>query len=359
MGHDKSVSILGAKTLNHYTQGILRKGFEKKGWKVQVETLPTKEGALGNISPYTVCQIHGAPQSFEDDQIIINLLQSSLQTLKTIVLLHRPDEIQIRDPRLKEVLSQLNNTALVFFGNLHIDDSFYSQVKTREVIPHGFFDLEAKFQESPIVVGSQTTWGEMRSLKQALTLIGEIFKLNQETKQNIIGYLGGIPKEEVNFSNISQLNSEVNSGLAINFQDVNQLFAEKIENMPSNTILIEDTGKKPAWIDMTFNLQMYYLNNQIRTGESSGSAHSSTGIPVVFEMNGAEAIEQLQVIKVPYSSFFDRDSADFAGGARMIMSSICSKDFLKMLNHNSTSAQKFNNTYVAGKYLELFEKFPA
>lgn len=146
----RSVNIFGAGTLSRYTNKIFQQGFELNGWKICEDN-----------SDLTIYQIHGAEKAEAEDQGLIQRLSDDLNSGKSeiIVLLHRPDEIQDRFPKLKETLSQAKRRfGLVFFGKWHLDDPFFNSEKAiRIIIPHGFFDFEPLAQGNPIVIGSNTT----------------------------------------------------------------------------------------------------------------------------------------------------------------------------------------------------------
>ncbi len=73
-------------------------------------------------------------------------------------------------------------------------------------------------------------------------------------------------------------------------------------------------------------------------------------------MNGSEIIEGLEVIRVPYGDVSDIDSVDYRVGARKIVDGINNGNFVRMLKHNLEQAKKFNNTYVARQYIDLFQQ---
>ncbi len=112
----------------------------------------------------------------------------------------------------------------------------------------------------------------------------------------------------------------------------------------------------PCTFGITFNIQMYYFGEKVRTGESSGSLHASVSIPVILEMNGSDMIEDLKVIRVPYTSLDDIGTIDFISGAQKIIDTIDDTSFTSMLEHNSLQAEKFNNTFVARSYINIFEQ---
>ncbi|HSW47780.1 MAG TPA: hypothetical protein VLG67_01755 [Candidatus Saccharimonadales bacterium] len=348
-----SITIYGTKTLDRYTKLILIKGFENNSWDVT-------EGILGKnfTTPYFLYQIHGAPQAVDEDKILINMIRSTPPETKMAILLHRPDELQERHPKLKEILSNMpENAALVFSGNLHAKDEFYKNVKKKFIIPHGFFEIKEIIQTDPIIIGTQTTWGEMRSVNHALRIILEVFRLNN-SKTSFVGYLGGKPSSELQINNLKQISKKINPDIEIEFLGVEKYSpTEALKEFPEkNIILIDTENKEPETFGITFNIQTYYYGERIRTGESSGSLHMTLSIPVILEMNGSEKIEDLQVIKIPYGSLSDIRSADFEKGAKMIIETINNGSFRDMLEHNLKQARKFNNTFVARSYIDILNQ---
>ena len=73
-------------------------------------------------------------------------------------------------------------------------------------------------------------------------------------------------------------------------------------------------------------------------------------------MNGAEREENIAVVKVPYESTDNVLSADYEKAAKQILDLISDGKYLEMLQHNLEQSKKFNNKYIAGKYIELFNK---
>ncbi|MDO8512019.1 MAG: hypothetical protein Q7S57_02000 [bacterium] len=350
------IIIYGAKSLERYTKNILKNGFINYGWQ-------TEEGAVGdgkNLGlDIVLYQIHGAPQAAEDEAIMA-MIKAAPAEQKAIVLVHRPDEVQTRLPGVVELLSGLSpNKALAFLGNLHQNDSFYCGIKNRFVVPHGFFDMKDTIQTEPIIIGTHTTWGEMRSVEHMIKLLAEVFKLDPNNARNIWGYLGGKPKEQLQIDGLKKITADNFGALAVNFVDINKNSARETLQGAANgehTILVDSENIEPADFGMTFNVQMYYLGNAIRTGESSGSLHMSVGVPVILEMNGSEVIEDLNIIRVPYQSLADINSVDFAAGAQKIISAVDGGGYVNMLQHNLGQARKFNNTFVAQSYVKIFEQ---
>lgn len=339
------IAIYGAGTLERYSQNILAAGFQK----VAVE-LP--EDVAG-----TIYQIHGNQDAIEDDRLIMETLATDLGSdtgSPAVVLLHRPDEIQDRLPELRAVLAGgRRKFGLTFLGDMHLQDEFYdTDLATRKVIPHGFFDVTKPPEPTDkIVIGTHTTWGDMRGTKHLLELLGEVFTLNQEERR-IWGYLGGKPAAKLDIATLQQAFTGLFPNIPVRFQAANEV----LNDAASNTIFVDDKNLQPAGLDITFNTQMYYYGDRIRTGESSGSVHSGVSVPVILEMNGSENIEDLEVVKVPYDkTTMAIDSADFKRAAMAIVEIAKNNEHAGMLQHNFEQAQRFNNEYVARQYLALFE----
>lgn len=332
------VKIYGASTLTRYTEAILEQGFLACLWST-----------VDDGQDFTVYQIHGAPTALEEDRKIISKLKRGLDDPsgpKIVVLLHRPDEIQDRLPELKRVFDNAKRRfGLVFFGEWHLSDDFYcSSNAVKTIIPHGFFTFKPIFKTKPIVIGTNTTWGEMRSVKQAIELIDKVFELKGQT--DIIGYLGGKPKEELDIKKLQ----EYTQSQLVDFEEFNP----KSNYTGKRIIFVDHSKQLPDDLSPTFNTQLYYYGSKIRTGESSGSAHASLSIPVIFEINNAEKVEDVNVVKVPYGSLSNINSVDLNNGAQQIIDLIHSRKYVDMLKHNLEQSKKFNNMEIAKQYIELF-----
>ncbi len=338
----REVFIHGAKTLEKYTKGLLVQGFNSNSWKV-------KEDAK-NI----LYQIHGAPQSEEDDNVILRKIKQDFtkkDSAKRVILLHRPDEIQLRLPKLREILQSANKPiGLTFLGDMHISDSFFKAPNlVKKVIPHGFFKISEKLQIDPIIIGSHTTWGEMRSIEHIFKLLGEVFRKSG----SIIGYVGGKPNDQLEIDFLTKEWNKHNSNIPVTFLDANK---DVTPSSRKNVIFVDSENIEPEGFGLSFNAQLYYLSNKVRTGESSGSVHSSVGVPVILEMNGSEVIEDLNVIKVPYGSKDDIGTVDFKDGAKLILDSIRNYSYKDMLKHNLAQSKKFNSAFVGSEYIKLFNQ---
>lgn len=362
----KNVAIYGAKALKRYSEKMLIEGFRRNFWEAREASLDWEDSK--NIKTDAVLfQLHGAPQSEKDDRASMEIIACSLSkedNRKKVILLHRPDELQ-KYQDLPNILSRsVERVGLVFFGPRFTADTFYPSTKKviKKVIPHGFFPMESRqkvLQKNPIIIGSHTTWGEMRSAEHALRLLREIFLLNRKNRRNIFGYLGGKPAKELQIEHLKNLCEKINSEIPIEFLNVHTYTSckEIIEKYPNANIILVDTfDKEPSFFSLTFNLQIYYFGNTIRLGESSGSAHSSVSIPVAAEMNDADLVEDVQLIKIPYEDVNDIGTLDFKEGAKQIIDSINDDRFRDMWKHNLMQSEIWDNARICKEYLALFQE---
>lgn len=303
---------------------------------------------------FRIIQIHGAPAAREADlEIIQNLPKITAHLAGCIILLHRPDEIRDSIPQFKSVLSRLPaTTGLAMLGDLLIDDPCYQLTGLqRRVIPHGFFNLDTDISSLPIIIGSHTTWGEMRCLKRTLALLKAI--ANTETHLPIVGYLGGAPAEALSRDSVSKLLEQLEITNMFHLRDLEVKFwREQMAAATANTIFLH-AGNAPAKFDVTFNVQLYHYGERIRMGESSGSLHASAGIPVIFEMNGSERLENLKTVQVPYVDPNCADVADISLAAQHIVTLLDSGEYRQMLRHNGQMASVWNSQAVARLYVDF------
>ncbi len=351
----KTVAIYGAPTLKRFSEGILAKGFRRIGWDV-ILPLPHERHACDAA----LFQIHGSEAAHEADIKIMRNIASGVSVVPSAVLVHRPDEVQDRHPDLRSMTGALgSNFGLSQLGNYHINDPFFNLIPRRKVIPHCFFDLAPVFQDSPIVVGSHTTWGDgMRSVAHALYLIGELFELNREMNIPIVGYVGGKPGIQIDSNRLKSIVNGLSFKVPIQLLDAHLWNIDiAVGQFPTEHVILYDTKDvMPITFGVTFNTQMYHYGDRIRTGESSGSAHALLSIPAVLLMNGAETLENLKAIKVPFGSVTDHLTINFKSGARRIFEAIRSGEHKDMLRHNYEQSQKFNCEYAANQYVEFFKE---
>jgi hypothetical protein len=351
LSSNSKIRILGAATLERYTEGMLAAGFRKL----------TEAG--NEIPKGTIYQIHGNADAKTDDEAIMESLKKELAENPdgpVLVLLHRPDEIQDRLPKLHDLLTESpRRFGLVFLGDMHIDDSFYNMPRAvKKVVPHGFFDIDKEpFDPSPevIIVGTHTTWGDMRATIHTLEVIGEVFQQGSGNAP-VLGYLGGKPASELDIDKLQKEFAQLFAAVNVEFRDAHIADAKAFVS-GRNIILVDTQNQQPDGIKITFNTQLYFYGNKVRTGESSGSLHLGVSYPVIIEMNGSENIEGLKVIKAPYNKATgDIESVDFAEAAAQICKVIDDGSYVDSLKHNREQALKFNNVYVATQLLYLLEQ---
>lgn len=338
------VALLGSPTLSRFTDGILKDGLVAIGYKPVSYSVESR---------FAIIQLHGSRTAREADNELITRLPSIIAKLEAcVILLHRPDEIRDSLPHLRSVLAEAPaHVGLAMLGDLLIDDPFYSLPHiSRRVIPHGFFDIPAKEPPEKVIIGSHTTWGEMRSIERTLRLLQELD--NCDSQGITIGYVGGEPVAELSQDSVSAIMRRL--GMADRFS-VEPLHVEdwrrQISEVNRNVIFL-CAGQTPSDFDVTFNVQLYHYREAIRFGESSGSLHASSGIPVIFEMNGAERIENLMVVKVPYSDPTTAESANLRAAALNMNCLIESGEYHSYQKHNKEIAAIFSPTKVAQLHAE-------
>ena len=337
--------VSGAPTLDRYTNDILKRGFHQQGIALVDEL---------SEATHAILQLHGSPSSVRFDEEQVKQLSKYNSLKSCILLIHRPDEIQIRVPSLKAALLDAPPTfGVAMLGTSYIDDPFFAEQGSvqRQIraIPHGFFEREKSHthEHSQVVVGTHTTWGEMRSLKTAVELLAEVIKARDELP--IIGYLGGVP--------LDALSHEVVRSLLITSGYTAPVVGYSAHGVHEPGSVIVNPGQPPRGFDVTFNLQIYHFGELVRKCESSGSLHASGGIPVIAEMNGAEHLEQLRVIKVPYdvtSSLIS--SLQLKSAAQHIISCVRSGEYREMLADNAVVAARWTPFSVARLYLDFFSE---
>jgi hypothetical protein len=300
-----------------------------------------------------IIQIHGAPASEGWDREMLVTLSTRLQRAEpTVVLLHRPDEIADRLPELRRVLESAQHPfGLCFLGGLHVDDDFYfAPFALRRVIPHGFFSSRIPSSGPPYIVGSHTSWGEMREVDHALRVLVPV--LRKSSPSSIVGYLGGIPAESLTIPAITAKVRDLGSDCAV-LPWPGALPTHFASDQP--TLFLGGPSEELAPLPH-FNTQLYHYRGAIRTGESSGSLHAAVSIPVIFEMNGAESTEDLAVIKVPYTDRKHAANADFNGAATTIRGLIDNHDLAPHLQQNYEVSLRLDPKEIGSRYLHLIDE---
>ena len=276
--------IFGAQTLTKFSEAI-QGGFQD---------LPQPE--------FELWQVHASPTSRSEDLKLLD--EAKISNSKKIFLIHRPDELLLY-PELKKFFEQNPHLNLVFLGDLVLNLPFWQERKDHiTIIPHPFTDLSLP-SGNKYVIGSFTSWGEMRKLEHFFELTKH---LGNKFDFRLGGTLDGRPLTK--------------------------------HDLPSHIHLSVD------FFIPHFNVQLYHLNGKVRIGESSGSLHRGISIPVIFEANGIERSEGLKVIKIKYED--DLKSIDFQRAAEDI--STMTSDLDSNLNFNLNRAWR-NQPYDFAKAL--------
>jgi hypothetical protein len=340
------VAILGSRSLSAYTDRILSRGFEEAGWQI--------------VSPaqadFLLVQLHGAPHAADDDVSIVHLLPA-LNAQRANhgygVLIHRPDEIQGRSELFADsgVLESASFIALL--GTFHVADDWLVRTGVPvRAVPHGFFSSRPPVLRTPVVIGSHTRWGEMRRLDDAVTLLAEV--LSRAEPGSVVGYLGGEGAEAFDLDLLTHRKSVGARFAAI---EVVHNYG-MVRGAAKKRVLVVNPGPiQPPDLTPILNVQLYHLNGRLRTGENSGSLHQYPSVPIVFEMNGGEVMEDLKVIRVPYANDENGVCGDFAVAADKILDWIRTDRLKKSLRHNQRRAEALGPKAVARYYQDLFESF--
>lgn len=292
------ILIHGAQTLDKFTKELLL-GFDS---------------AEGIDYSFEIFQIHASPNSLDEDKAI--LAQFSNCKTPKVILIHRPDELLLHLD-LKYFFETHQKINLIFLGDLAFKDSFW---KSREefitVIPHFYSSLNMPERSEAFTIGTFTSWGEMRKLDHFESLVQAIKK--HKTHQKIHFKIGG------------SLN-----GVALTQEDVKE-----------REIEITEESFIPH-----FNVQLYHLNDKKRFAESSGSLHAGISIPVIFEANGMERIEEVKVIKIEASDDLKEIAYDKA--AKLILSMIDQNEVEKALSHNLKKARLNTSVDFANQAISM------
>lgn len=286
----KKICIRGAKTLSGFTEAISQ-GFSSIGVEV-VDNLPIK----------TLTQIHGSPGSEEEDV-------QHLKRAADAYLIHRPDEILLR-PKIRSFFEAHPSARIVLLGDLVLSDPFWMERKYHiTVIPHPFLDLSLpQKREGKYLMGAYTAWGDLRDVDHFISLSLEVRKLTDK----LSFFAGG-------------------SGLT---------------KLPDHIHLVEESFVPH------FNAQLYHLNGKKRLGENSGSLHRGVTVPVIFEANNAEKLENLKVIKIEA----DPELKDIRYTTAAEQIALFVENGLEaLLAHNLESARSNTTAVFAEKIIKLMK----
>lgn len=268
---------------------------------------------VGEEADVNFLQVHASPFSFVQDCRFIDLCLSS--PCPTLALIHRPDELMLSEGLLRKCLS-LKLKALILMGD-HIPEVLRRSVTSPvEIIPHPYTDLGRPSATEPVVVGTFTSFGEVRRLQDVLRLFEAIQSSADPCVDKIRFALGGILDEK---------------------PLTRELLMKEGSAEFSRSLLESIVVQSESFIPH-FHVQLYHLHQKKRYCESSGSLHRGITIPVIFEANGIERVEGIRVVKV--SADDDLREVDFSSAADEILNLVRNEKYPQWLNHNHEKALK-------------------
>jgi hypothetical protein len=383
-----SVLISSPLTLQRYGEQLL-KGFKELHFeeysviRTIVLTLENSNHYQSVIDQYnneetlvTIVQIHGC----ETEVPVFKYNYSG----KLIFIIHRPEEFLLRFPDESDREYLHRADAIVIFNPSMI--STYENVFPNQVtiaIPHGFFGIGKEIDTSllqenvPVVVGSYTTWGEMRHLNDLYNLMKSLHTSNNDTNKRFIGYAAGIfqskheklmewkEKEDVWFVTDEELQkAHVHDSISAReylYNNANNRMIIRVHQCddPSiPTVTLHDWEK--TFID--FNVQAYkeILNNNQPKVEASGTLHMDGGpsIGVVIDcsaMHDINNLENLQMIFLPWNT--TTNNIDFEESAKRIIEHHDPHLRKKIVLENiENAAKKFGMKEIAFAYNTLMDQ---
>lgn len=378
------IGIITPRSLERYGE-IFKEGFDEldsEEIKAKIEMPEEGEDATGfttriraqNYDVYIV-QLHGA---HNEEPVAFNKFRGR----RTIILVHRPEEVILRYQ--KEVLRQLfkNASKIVLLGKAMVREykrRFCNQVVS---IPHGFFNIKPKAIEtkdlSIRVVGSVTTWSDMRWIIDVVELIGEIRRISPNTK--VVGYVAGkfVPYMHPETGEVvDELESLRNSPdcLLFSAQEIETAYHNSefkdlasfkqwlygISNQGKQVLIIEGEfsneelkGLQSSLID--FNTQIYreLLKDFRPKVEYSGTLHERPGdsIPIVFESPSMSDVES-EGLHMITTNFLPK-GPDFKPAAKEIIDLTKNPDRCnELLRESLQAAKKLSMRHIAQMYTRL------
>lgn len=295
------ILIHGAKTLTKFTNELLS-GFDS---------------AEGEDYSFELFQFHASPNSLNEDLEILEKFK--LCKLPKIILIHRPDELLLNNS-LRNFFERYSETKIILLGDLVLQDPFWKSRETDiTIIPHFYFSLTLP-PNNVTILGSYTSWGEMRDVRHFENLVFALKNVGSNV--------------EIDFRIGGTLNGELIS----------------ISNFHNADIQVVDDFFIPH-----FNIQLYHLNGKKRLGESSGSLHTGISIPIIFEANGMERIEEIHVVKIEASE--DLTNINYEKAAREIVFAIENKVVDKLIASNLKSARLNTSVDFANQVISIVTSY--
>ncbi len=293
------LKIYAASTLKNFTDSI-KSGFAEEN----LEITDSNSGF-----DWALVQIHGSPAAKQEDEEI--LLETRSLKVPKLYLIHRPDELLL-NPNLLSFFETNNNVKLLFLGDLIFRFPFWEERRMHaKILPHPQLDLSMPLKDKKAIVGSYTSWGEMRDVNHYISLV-ELLK-DSELFQFKIGGPG--------------LNNK---------------------KIPKHIQISEE------YFAPHFNVQLYHLFGKKRFAESSGSLHRGISIPIIFEANGAERLEGNRVIKIEADD--DLKSIYYTKAAQEIKSML-NEGIDNILEFNLAMAKRNSISNFTNSIVKIFHSF--
>ena len=371
------VSILNAspKSLERYTLQLQR-GFDGAGRSLvsgqsSVSGPGFAEAVYAAQSDISLVQVHGS-ESEEKEKMILDREYPG----KVIVLVHRPEEYLLRyGPTGIELLNRKAD-AIVLLGPTMVAE--YKRLFPDKIvvcIPHGFFE-PGELDESRLVpgtvsvIGSNTTWGEMRNIDDVLNLMKAV--QSKTSKERFLGFVAGKydsharlesyrNRSDVWFLENEAISTAYRHGAFHDFMS----FKDWLYEEARGRVVIRPTAYASQlgtasliqeWESrlVDFNVQAYHeiLNHDRPKVEASGTLHMSGGpaIGVVINSPAMQDIaehEGLGMILMPYGN----DRIYFDSAADQIITLVRNPQRRReMITHNIGVAQTLGMPEIAYAY---------
>lgn len=349
------VAHLWPPTLKRYAEAL------NEGWKGDVIQSVDGDASI------TVAQVHG----IEGETLVIG----GPSTAITVVLVHRPEEFLLRygEEGAREMLRGAR--AIVLLGRAW--KGTYERLGVAGIvqcIPHGFFhtgddiQLPPHFRDAsaPLVVGSVTTWADMRYVGDAIALIDALGRSHLSSPPWFLGYLGG----KFDARALEQLKEHKEKVMFLNSRDLHGVqsiseFRARLVELAQGRIVacVDELPGQMASFEaqlVDFNVQFYRepLNNDQAKVEYSGTAHMRANfINVVLQSPSMDDLVQdegLQMVMVP---MLQGNEIDFDAGAQSILSLILGdrQRLCKMVESNLCAAKLLSMQQIGKRWVQLLK----
>ena len=358
------------------------------GYSDALSSLPTPTSNLT-----VLWQWHGAGHEIPVIQLQSHLPFSA--QVKHIALLHRPEELILRvtPSAIRTTLAPFSQVVVMGPSCVPLYSSLLSAPTVRS-IPHGFFspgvDAAAHSYDSstPLVIGSRTTWGELRNLADLLSLSSALIDAATPMSPPFVVYASGVFQDFPEHSLLSYPSSafwlldDEELGTASEAKEFTDQKSYRvwlhgkadgrvvIRSRKDGEMLQEEKASPEFEVNLfDFNVQLYReALAHLRTPETSdqprfaakveysGTLHLAGGpwIGVVFESIAMDDVggddEGLSMVSVPVDGA--NDTVNWEAGARRVLA--CAEDVASrrsLVSKNLATARRLDMAEVASRYL--------